>query len=191
MKSNSNQLWSNIKTVLFYILSGLLVLYILFELFLPNMTVKVFQFKPYNVITESMTPILNVDDMIVVRSPNVDDLKVGDIITFKADINYDQEKEIVTHYVHSIDELNGKRIFKTARHNEATNEPSIFPDTWVLYDDDVLGVYWFKIPKLGMLVNFFRSPFGIATVAVNLIIIGIIVYLIKTDKKEKINQPVN
>jgi len=170
-----------VGSIIFNVIAGLLVFYILLELFIPTTTIKVFQFKPYVVITESMEPVLNVNDMVVVFNPNLDKLEVEDIITFKADINYDGEKEIITHYIYSITEDgNGDRVFRTHRYG------STVQDTWILYDEDILGVYGFKIPQLGMFVNFVKSPFGIATISVNIVIIGIIVYLVKAGKKEQI-----
>lgn len=179
-KKNGSKL---VGTIVFYVLAGLLLFYILLELFIPSVTIKVFQFKPYVVITESMEPVLNVNDMVVVVNPNLDKLEVGDIITFKADINYDGEKEVITHYINAIEEdVDGDRIFRTNRYG------STVPDTWILHDSDVIGVYGFRIPQMGMFINFVKSPFGIAAVSVNLIIIGVIIFLVKSGKKETDNK---
>ncbi|MDO9629766.1 MAG: signal peptidase I [Acholeplasmataceae bacterium] len=181
MKTETKKTLKTAGSIAFFVVSGLLVLYILLEVFMPNMTIKVFQFKPFVVVTQSMEPVIDVDDMVVVLNPNVDKLKVGDIITFRADIDYNGTKEIVTHYIHTITENNdGDRIFRTNRYG------STVPDTWILKDSDIIGVYAFRIRQLGVFVNFIKSPFGIAAVSVNLIVIGSIVYLVKSGKKEKI-----
>ncbi|PKK99497.1 MAG: signal peptidase I [Tenericutes bacterium HGW-Tenericutes-2] len=183
VKTETKKTLKTVGTIAFFIFSGLLVLYILLELFIPDMTIKVFQFKPYVVLTESMEPVIDVDDMVIVWNPNPDKLEVGDIITFKADIDYNGTKETVTHYIHTITENNdGDRIFRTNRYGSTT------PDTWILRDSDIIGVYGFRIRQLGVLVNFIKSPFGIAAVSVNLIVIGAIVYLVKSGKKEKIEK---
>lgn len=183
MKTETKKTLKTVGTIAFFIFSGLLVLYILLELFIPDMTIKVFQFKPYVVLTESMEPVIDVDDMVIVLNPNLDKLEVGDIITFKADIDYNGTKETVTHYIHTITENNdGDRIFRTNRYGSTT------PDTWILRDSDIIGVYGFRIRQLGVVVNFIKSPFGIAAVSVNLIVIGAIVYLVKSGKKEKIEK---
>lgn len=149
------------------------------EIIIPNQTIKVFQFKPYVVITESMEPVLNVDDMIIVYNPNLDKLEEGDIITFRADINYDGTKEVITHYIDSITyDDQDERVYRTIRHD------GVVPDTWILRDADIIGVYGFKIPQLGVLVTFLRSPFGIVALSVNVLIIIGIVILVKTGKKE-------
>jgi signal peptidase I len=169
-----------IGTILFFVVAGLLLFYVLIEALLPTMTIKIFQFKPFVVITESMEPVLNVNDMVVATNPNLDNLEVGDIITFEADIDYNGTKEYVTHYIHSIStDGNGDRIFRTNRYG------STVADTWTLRDQDVIGVYWFHIPAIGAVLQFLKSPFGIAAVGVNIVIIGAIVFIVKSDKKGK------
>lgn len=176
-------------TITFYVVSGLLLLFILMELFIPSMTVKVFQFKPYVVITPSMEPVINVDDMVIVTNPTqnkLDDLKEGDIITFLANADYsiDGSREIVTHYVYSVGtNSQDERIIRTNRYGSSS------PDPWVLQDDDILGVYAFRIPWVGTLVNFVKSPYGIAAISVNILVIGGVIYLVKTGKKEDIVKP--
>jgi len=167
-----------IKTGLFYLIAGILILYIAISAFMPEKTVKVFGFKPYVVITNSMEPYININDLIFVKNAKVDKLEEEDIITFYADINYDGEKEIVTHYIYSIGENNdGDLIIRTHPYYE--NSANVNPDSWVLEEDDVLGQYMFKIPKVGAVVRFVQSPFGIAAIIVNIGVIGGIVYLVK------------
>lgn len=178
--------WSWIKSILFYIVAGLLFIYILIELFIPTMTIKIFQFKPYVVVTESMEPVINVNDLIIDVNPNLDNLVVGDIITFNADIDYNGSKEIVTHYIFSIGEsASGDRIFRTVRNGGTV------PDTWVLTDEDILGQYAFRIPKLGNVINFIKTPFGVAAISVNVIVIVAIVYIIKSSKKDELETKTN
>lgn len=183
MEAKTKTILKQIGTVFFFFISGLLILYILLELFIPDMTIKVFQFKPYVVITESMEPVINVDDMVIVYNPNIEELEVGDIITFMADIDYNGTKEVVTHYIHSINEdTEGNLTFRTNRYG------SDIADTWILQESDVIGVYGFKISQLGVFVNFMKSPFGIAAIAVNIIVIGAIIYIVKSGKKEAIQE---
>ena len=176
-------------TIAFYVFSGLLLLFILFEVFIPSTTVKVFQFKPYVVITPSMEPVINVDDMVIVTNPTqkkLGDLNEGDIITFLANADYsiDGSKEIVTHYVYSVTtNSENERIIRTNRYGSTT------PDPWVLQDDDILGIYAFRIPWVGTLINFIKSPYGIAAITINILVIGGVIYLVKTGKKEDIVKP--
>ena len=182
-----SRLWKNIKSGLFYVVGVILALYIAISIFMPNNTVKVFGFKPYVVITDSMEPYININDLIFVKNPHVDDLEVEDVITFYADINYDGEKEIVTHYVYSIGETpEGTLVFKTHGHFDNPND--VYSDYWVIGEDDVLGQYMFKIPKVGALVRFVKSPFGIAALLVNAGVIGGIIYLMKKSEPQIIEE---
>lgn len=168
----------NIKTGVFYFVVIILVFYISISTFLPEKAVKIFGFKPYVVITESMEPYINVNDLIFVKNAKVDELQVDDIITFYADINYDGEEEVVTHYIYSINEnAGGDLVFRTRRYYE--NEDDYVADFWALGEDDILGQYMFKIPKLGAVVQFVKSPFGIFAMVVNVGVIVGIIYLMK------------
>lgn len=182
-KMNENStLMGKIKTGFFFLISGILVLYISISVFMPENTVKVFGVKPYVVITDSMEPFINVNDLIIVKNPKTDELETEDIITFYADINYDGEKEIVTHYIYSINENpDGDLVFKTHRHFEAGDQ--VFTDNWVIGEEDVLGQHIVTIPYVGAVVQFAKSPFGIAAMIVNFgIIVGIIYIMKRTEK---------
>lgn len=179
--TRESKLLKNIKTGMFFIVSGILILYIVINIFMPESTVKVFGFKPYVVITDSMEPYINVNDLIFVKNPKADELVEEDIITFYVDINYDGEKEIVTHYIDSIIDNNGYLVFKTHRHFEDGEQ--VFTDYWAIGEDDILGEYIFTIPYVGAIVQFVKSPFGIAAMVVNIgVIVGIVYIMKKTEK---------
>lgn len=182
MDDKKSNVLTYVKTGLFFALAGLLLVYIIVSVVIPDKSVNVFGFKPYVVITESMEPEIMVNDLIFVKKPKVDELEIDDIITFDADINFDGEYEAVTHYVYSITEdSEGELSFRTRPYFEDENDYA--PDFWVLDEDDILGEYMFKIPKLGAVVEFLKSPFGIAAMFVNVGVIVGIVYIIKKTEK--------
>ena len=185
-KTNTKEL---ISMIVAFVVIGVLALYIVLQLVAPDLTVKVFGFKPYVVITESMEPVLNVNDMVIVKRFDVEELEAGDIITFRADIDYDGDKEIVTHYIYSIGEDDDGYRIRTRRYYE--EESQYAPDNWTLSEDDVLGLYSFHIPWVGSIAQFVKSPFGIAAIIVNVGVIVGIVYIIKYGKKEpeKVEEP--
>ena len=183
--TKDKKLFHKIKTILYYTIIFILSMYIIFEVFIPDQTVKVFGFKPYNVMTQSMEPVLNVNDMIIVKNFKVEELEVDDIITFYSDIDYNGEEEIITHYIYSIiEDAPGEFTIRTNRYYSEDQTP--VADTWRLDENDVLGLYSFKIPYLGYVTEFLKSPFGIAAIVVNAGIIITIVYMIKRDKREKL-----
>ena len=96
--------------------------------------------------------------------------------------NFDGDKEIVTHYIYSIKEnSDGDLVFRT--HPYFEDSADYVADYWVLSEDDILGEYMFKIPKVGAVVQFAKSPFGIAAMFVNVGVIVGIMYLVKNTKK--------
>jgi signal peptidase I len=179
-ESNKTKLiLKHVGSILFFVLSGLLILYILLEIFIPNTTIKVFQFKPYVSEIDTMSPVINNEDLVIIYNANTDELEEGDIIAFMGDIDYDGTKDFVTHYIYSITtNAQDERIYRTIRHNGTV------PDTWILRDADIIGVYGFRIPRLGAVVNFLKSPFGIAAVSVNVLVIAAIIVIVKSGKKE-------
>lgn len=186
-QTNKEKYTEYVKTGLFYLAAGILVLYIAIAVFIPEKTVKVFGFKPYVVITNSLEPYININDLIIVKNPKIEDLEEEDIITFMADINYDGEKEVVTHYIYAIGESNdGETVFRTHRYFE--DGATVYPDNWIIGADDVLGQYVFKISKLGAIVQFIKSPFGIAAVVVNVGVAAGIVYLVKNGESQGTNK---
>lgn len=172
----------NVKIILSMGFIGALLLYIGMNIFVPDMVVKVFQFQPYVVVTESMEPEINVNDMVVVKQFDIDEAEVGQIITFEADIDYNGTKEVVTHYIYSIDDSKEETIIRTHRHYEEGE--TITPDTWLLTADDVIGSYSFHIQYAGLIVGFFKSVYGIAIVVLNVIIFSAAKY-INNRMKEK------
>lgn len=180
------KLLENIKIYGSMVIIGALLLYIATTIFMPDLTLKIFQFKPYNVVTESMEPVINVNDVVVVTNFNLDEAQVGDIITFSADIDYNGTEEIVTHYIYSIEETDGEVVIRTHRHFE--NAEETVPDTWLISPDQVIGSYAFQIPYLGFIMGFLKSIYGIVTVAVNVVLISTVVYLHKKSKREEQQQ---
>lgn len=174
----------NLGIIAGFVVVTVLLIYIVIQIISPELTVKVFGFKPYVVITESMEPEINVRDMVIVRQFDLDEAEVGDIITFKADIDYNGSKEVVTHYIYAINTNAETTTIQTTRYWE--DQSLATPDTWLLRADDVLGTYWFDIPKIGYVTDFLKSPFGIAAMLVNATVIGGVIYLVKKGKEESV-----
>jgi signal peptidase len=93
--------------------------------------------------SESMKPAINMGD-IVVTGPLGGEVKAGTIIT------YQHGDGSVTHRVLSVE---GDTLVTKG---DAVEDP----DPWPVNLSEVKGVYLFKIPYLGYLVNFVRTKFG-------------------------------
>ncbi|MEE8413814.1 MAG: signal peptidase I [Dehalococcoidales bacterium] len=101
----------------------------------------------YLVRSESMTPAILMGDMIITGPPDNQlggEVKPGTVVT------YEYNEELITHRVLSVD----GNILVTK--GDATEDP----DPWTVTMSDVRGVYLFKIPYVGFMLNFIRSKLG-------------------------------
>jgi signal peptidase len=88
----------------------------------------------YLVRSESMTPAINMGDLIVTGPVN-GEVKEGDIITYELD------DELVTHRVHSIGD-------------------TIITKGDAVEDSSIQGLYLFKIPYIGYATKFIQTKVG-------------------------------
>lgn len=175
----------SIKETLFYILFGLLGLLVVFIIMLsalPNLSLNGFGVRAYIAKYDTMEPTIKPYDLVFINKVNPDNLEVGDLITFYADIDYNGVDEMVTYYIYSIDDVNGVNTFRV------NAEGSNIPANVLLLDDQIIGGYSFRIAGLGRLIEFVASPFGIAAIVVNVGVIVAIVLLIKDSNKKAKNQ---
>lgn len=168
----------NIGNILAWVIIFVLSAYIIINTFLPQYTISIFSFKAVVVETDSMTGKLEVGDLIFITHVDKDNLEPFDIITFNIDFDNDGEKEYMTHYFSGW--VNDAHLAFRTR-----NEKSGLVDNWVISEDELVGSYAFHIPVVGYVINFIQSPIGLITIAGNIIIIGVVVYLLKQDKKKK------
>lgn len=177
-----NKVIESIKFIGTLVVVGVLLVYITINVVAPSLTIQLFGFQPYNVVTESMEPVINVNDVIIITDFDFESAQVGDIITFEADIDYNGTKEVVTHYIYSIDTSKETPIIRTHRHFE---DPSkVVPDTWLIEPSEVLGNYQFHVRYLGYLIGFIKSAWGIGVIAFNIAIVFLIKYINKREDKK-------
>lgn len=124
-------------------------------------------YKSFVIVSGSMCPELDIGDIVVINQ-NTDQIKKGDIISFR------EGNSIITHRVdHVID--SGKRFITKG---DANSSEDINPVNL----ENVEGVYSFKIPKIGKFILFMQNTTGVIIVAVYMIIF----YIISKNKEEKI-----
>ena len=97
----------------------------------------------FYIIYGSMKPTINENDVIVVKSENLDNVKENDIITFR------QDDKIISHRIISIERSGEKKIFHTKGDNNN------LADDFDVKEAEVLGKYLFKIPKIGKITRFY------------------------------------
>ena len=121
-----------------------------------------------NIISGSMTPTLNINDMIVIKKVSNQDIKQGDIITFN------KNGVIDTHRVIWVVDDEGQRKYKTKGDN---NE---IPDDELVTYSEIYGKLILKIPKIGKIAEELQKNNGLICC-----VIIICIFIILKNKKEK------
>lgn len=198
----THQTWKTIGNIIFYTLASFLFVFVVMELFFPTKTIDILGFKGYVVVSPSMEPEINVNDLVIVTKINEEDLEVGQIITFYTYLptiyEDDQgqtiyQKNTVTHYLADIIQEDGMTILKTKDYNKYHNNGDF--DEWRDVDghpvdlttDDVIGKVSLTIPFVGSIITFsmiiVRNPIFLGLIILN---VTIMIILIKYIKKSKV-----
>ncbi len=127
------------------------------------------------VVSGSMVPTINVDDLIIVQGVDPSTLQVGDIIVFKnpkfSNTASCETGQCIVHRIISIVSRDPP-MFRTK------GDANLAPDPFVVSGSDVVGKVILIIPKLGILTRILKPPYNYLTIL--LILIGFILYEAKT-----------
>jgi len=125
-----------------------------------------------NIVSESMEPAINVDDLIIIKKCKEEEIQEKDIITYKK-----QDQSIVTHRIEKINKENGQNVYTTKGDNNNVED-----EEQIKYEQ-VYGKYLFKISGVGKIAQEFQKNNGLISVAL-IIIIFVILKNGKDKKKE-------
>ena len=108
------------------------------------------------VVSQSMEPTIPMGSIVVSYPKAVDEIEVGDVITFSV-AELGGETVYVTHRVVEVIENSTDVRYRTQ--GDGVNEP----DMVLIAPDQIVGRMWFNLPLVGYLVAFIRSPLGYLT----------------------------
>lgn len=168
---------SKIISYTFIVLLMLIASFLIFFVITGKIAQKKGEHPPYGlytIISPSMTPVLNVYDVIFVKNVDTDSLKVGDIITFYSHNKIVGNTPITHRIIEIIDNKEEGMKFKVkGDYNKLPDEEKISPK-------DVLGKVMFKIPSLGKVQYFLASKKGwlLAIIIPTILIIAYDIYKI-------------
>ena len=130
----------------------------------PDKIPSFFGWKPFIVLTGSMTPEINAGDISVAKETDVKSLNIGDIIAFK------KGNTVITHRITAIEtDENNHLVFTTKGDSNNTEDDS------KVYEYEIEGKYEFKISGLGNVAIFIQTPTGmIACLSIPIALIIII-----------------
>ena len=117
--------------------------------------------------SESMTPAIDVGDLLIVRGIDPKDVTVGTVIVFhpKADPG-----QLIVHRVVEVIHQEKQIIFIT----KGDNNPET--DKWIVPADHLVGIVVGRIPYLGQVGIFARSIYGIVLIGILIAILTILIY---------------
>jgi signal peptidase len=165
-----------IKKILFAITVTILIICIALNIkgmgkrnYIPNIG----PYKIMTVLSGSMSPTFNAGDVIIGKSIDIKNLKLGDIITFK------YNESLTTHRIVNISK-NGEVItFKTK------GDYNNVEDLGLVNGQEVVSKYLFRIPLVGFVLAYAKGPFGVAIIWL-LIIMVVINEIYNRYKKKKV-----
>ncbi len=131
-----------------------------------------FGWKPFIVLSGSMESQINVGDIVVVKEIETNKLKEGDVIAFRnGDI-------VIIHRIIEKEENAGKIQYITKGDNNNVK------DKGKVQEEQIEGIYKFKIIKLGNIAMFIQTPLGAIALISTPVILLLIMY-IDENRKEK------
>ncbi len=108
---------------------------------------SVFGIKPFIVLSGSMEEEIYKGDLIITKIVEPKSLKVRDVIAFR-----DGEGTVTTHRIIDLVQENGKTYFITKGDNNSTQDQNL------VGFEDVEGIYIFRIPGMGSIMNKLSEP---------------------------------
>jgi signal peptidase len=124
----------------------------------------------FAVTSGSMEPFIHTGSVIYVDKFKLEDLKVGDVITFQKSNPETKQSAVVTHRISKIDKKEEKQATDEAGQNgektvitytiQTKGDANSSEDAYTVSPGEIVGVYKWQIPKLGYLSVFAQTPPG-------------------------------
>ncbi len=138
----------------------------------------------YTIISPSMTPNINVGDVVVAKKINgPEDIKVGDVITFISTSSISKGMTI-THRVTEVNQAKNGYNYTTKGDNNIT------PDTSPAEYDNVIGKVILRVPKLGKVQNLVANQGGWLVIVIIPALFIIITDILKVFKLVRVKSKV-
>jgi len=160
------------KKIFKYIMLNILIVLFVINLILSfEENTHILGIYMFNIVSESMEPSLEKNDLVIVQKCEPLELRKGDIITFQ------QEGRIISHRISNITKEKEITKFETKGDN---NE---IPDPDLVEQEQVYGKVLFRIKKVGKIISYIQNARGF----INIAIFAVIVYILVTLKDKQRN----
>ena len=160
------------KKIFKYIILNILIILFIINLILSfEENTHILGIYMFNIVSESMEPTLEINDVVVVKTCEATQLQKGDIITFQ------QDGRIISHRI--LDITKDKKIIKFRTKGD-NNE---IPDSDLIPENQVYGKVLFSIKKIGKIISYIQNIRGL----INIVFFVIIVYILVSLRDKQKN----
>lgn len=139
-----------IEITILIIISFFAFLLIFQSTFLKNKSI--FGYRSYVIASNSMYPVLEYGDVILVKYISFDDIEIGDIITYQGN-NGELKNKIITHEVIDINYVNDVRVLVTKGRANTGVDPYVYPE-------QIYGKFFYKYTIISFVSKIVRNKFG-------------------------------
>ena len=161
------------KIIKYIILIALIILFIINLILSFEENTHIFGIYMFNIVSESMEPTFYKDDLVIVKRCKMQELKKGDIITFK------QDDRTISHRMIAITQENGEFKFIT----KGDNNDILDKETVEM--KDVYGKVLFSVKKIGKFIHYIQNARGLINIVIFIIIIYVLISLRDNQKNSR------
>lgn len=162
------------KKIFKYIILNILIILFIINLILSfEENTHIFGIYMFNIVSESMQPTLDVNDVVIVQKANISELKENDIITFF------QDNRTISHRIKTIVKEKGDIKFITKGDNNEIADPD------KVEPGQVYGKVLFSLKGIGKIVSYIQNVRGFINIAIFAVIIYILVSLKDKQKSNR------
>ncbi len=144
-------------------------------------------FSAYVIISPSMVPTIKVEDAVIIRRVEADEIQKGDIITFTSTDSRYAGVTVTHRVVEVIQTSKGKYMYRTKGDNNNAEDPTLVSSEYVS------GKVILRIPKIGYIQYFLSQAYG-WIIAIVIPCLAIVIYdvvkLVKLITKNKTKKEV-
>lgn len=161
------------KAVKYIVLVTLIILFIINLILSFEENTHIFGIYMFNIVSESMGPTFYKDDLVIVKRCKMQELKKGDIITFK------QDDRTISHRMIAITQEDGEFKFIT----KGDNNDILDKETVEM--KDVYGKVLFSVKKIGKFIHYIQNARGLINIVIFIIIIYVLISLRDNQKNSR------
>lgn len=162
------------KKIFKYIILNILIILFIINLILSfEENTHILGIYMFNIVSESMEPTLEINDVVVVQKSDPKQLQKGDIITFQ------EGERIISHRVIDITKIRDEIKIRTKGDNNEISDPNL------VESGQIYGKVVFRIKKIGNIITYIQNIRGFLNIAIFVIIIYILVSLRDKQKNNR------